>query len=115
MRIRTIGTAFSATLLALTCASFASAASAQSLTRAEVRQQLIEAEANGSQFVTDASYPDVSPVFAQQVAHAKQAEGYGPATSGSSAAGGVPPAHASHNAPGACVGPVSFCTLYFGS
>jgi hypothetical protein len=111
-----IASALSASLIALTCAGFVSAASAQSLTRAEVRQQLVEAEANGSQFVTDTSYPDVSPVFAQQVAHAKQqTEGYGPAASGSSESGGMPATHASHHAPGTCVGPVSFCNLYFGS
>ena len=45
---------------------------AQEKTRAEVRQELIQAENNGSRFVTDASYPDVSPVFAQQVARLKQ-------------------------------------------
>jgi hypothetical protein len=110
-----IGTAVSTTLLALTCAGFVSAASAQSLTRAEVRQQLIEAEANGSQFVTDTSYPEVSRVYTQQVANAKQSEGYGPASSGSSQSGEMPVTHASHNASGACVGPVSFCTVYFGS
>jgi hypothetical protein len=110
-----IGTALTTTLLALTCAGFVSAASAQSLTRAEVRQQLIEAEANGSQFVTDASYPDVSPAYAEQVAHAKQSEGYGSSSSGSSESGGMPATHANHNAPATCVGPVSFCMLYFGS
>ena len=36
---------------------------AQEKTRAEVRQELIQAENNGSRFVTDASYPDVSPVL----------------------------------------------------
>jgi phosphoenolpyruvate synthase/pyruvate phosphate dikinase len=40
-----------------------STAFAQGLTRAEVRQQLVEAQQNGSEYVTDASYPDVSPAF----------------------------------------------------
>jgi hypothetical protein len=106
----------SAALLALACVGFASAASAQGLTRAEVRQQLIEAEANGSQFVTDASYPEVSPVYQQQVAQMKQQnESYGATASGSSASGGpaVLPVHPT--APQACVGPADFCMPYFGS
>ena len=97
--------------LALAFAAFSSAASAQGLTRAEVRQQLVQAEENGSQFVTNASYPDVSPVFAQQVAQQKQRE-YG---SGGTSEAGAPRA-ATHAVlkPG-CVGPVSYCTPYFGS
>ncbi|HKT99669.1 MAG TPA: DUF4148 domain-containing protein [Paraburkholderia sp.] len=83
--------------------------SAQGLTRAQVRQQLIDAEANGSRFVTDTSYPDVSPVFANQVAHsaAQRAEsGMGMPAAGTSESG------APHMA---CVGPVSFCNIYAGS
>ena len=89
-----------------------STASAQGLTRAQVRQELIEAQANGSQFVTDSSYPDVSPIFAQQVAHAKaqqqqqQPSGMGAPMQGTSDAG------APHTT---CVGPVSFCNIYSGS
>jgi hypothetical protein len=45
---------------------------AQGKTRAEVYQELIQAQENGLNFVTDASYPDVSPVFASQVARMKQ-------------------------------------------
>lgn len=92
-----------------------STASAQGLTRAQVRQQLIEAQANGSQFVSDTSYPDVSPVFAQQVAHAKaqkqqqEASGMGAPMQGTSDAG-APRAPST-----TCVGPVSFCNLYSGS
>jgi hypothetical protein len=96
-------------LIALGCIGALSTASAQGLTRAQVREQLIEAQANGSQFVTDASYPDVSPVFAQQVAHAKtntQPDAMGAPMQGTSAAGAPHPA---------CVGPVSFCNLYSGS
>jgi len=101
--------------LALAFAGFASAASAQGLTRAEVRQQLVQAEENGSQFVTDASYPDVSPVFAQQVAQQSQrAHGTGGTAAGTSEAGAPRAAtHAVLNS--GCVGPVSFCTPYFGS
>jgi hypothetical protein len=41
-----------------------SSAFAQEETRAEVRQQLIQAEHNGLDLVTDESYPDISPIFA---------------------------------------------------
>ncbi|PRX28700.1 uncharacterized protein DUF4148 [Paraburkholderia sp. BL18I3N2] len=50
-----------------------SSAFAQGKTRAEVYQELIQAQQNGLNYVTDASYPDVSPVFAQQVAQHKEA------------------------------------------
>jgi len=46
---------------------------AQGKTRAEVYQELITAEQNGLNYVTDASYPDVSPVFAHQVEQHKEA------------------------------------------
>ena len=45
---------------------------AQAKTRDEVRQELIQAENNGSRFVTDASYPDVSPVFQAQASRAQK-------------------------------------------
>jgi hypothetical protein len=48
-----------------------SSAFAQGKTRAEVYQELIEAQQNGLNFVTDASYPDVNPIFAPQVARMK--------------------------------------------
>ncbi|WP_322057134.1 DUF4148 domain-containing protein [Paraburkholderia sp. J63] len=98
-----------ATFVATASVGAIASASAQGLTRAQVRQELIEAEANGSRFVTDASYPEVSPVFAQQVAHSaapRAASGMGMPASGTSDSG----------APRmACVGPVSFCNLYAGS
>jgi hypothetical protein len=83
-------------------------ASAQGLTRAQVREQLIEAQANGSRYVTDTSYPDVSPSFAQQVKNTKapQSDGMGSPMPGTSESGGPRTA---------CVGPVSFCNLYAGS
>lgn len=49
-----------------------SGAFAQSKTRAEVYQELIEAQQNGLNYVTDTSYPDVNPIFAAQVARMKQ-------------------------------------------
>ncbi|WP_321816848.1 MULTISPECIES: DUF4148 domain-containing protein [unclassified Paraburkholderia] len=97
-----------ATLVAAASVGAVTKASAQGLTREEVRQQLIQAEANGSRFVTDASYPDVSPVFAQQVAHAapaQEASGMGTTAVGT---------HDSGAPQAACVGPNSFCNLYSG-
>ncbi|MFL9912407.1 DUF4148 domain-containing protein [Paraburkholderia sp. RL17-337-BIB-A] len=49
-----------------------SGAFAQSQTRAEVYQELIDAQQNGLNYVTDTSYPDVNPIFAAQVARMKQ-------------------------------------------
>ncbi|QBR03740.1 DUF4148 domain-containing protein [Paraburkholderia pallida] len=101
--------------LVLAIAGFTSAVSAQGLTRAEVRHELIQAEENGSQFVTDASYPDVSPVFAQQVAQQKfRDQSTGGVVAGNSEAG-TQRATARSGSKSDCVGPVSFCTPYFGS
>src|SRR5260370_32160065 len=73
----------------LASASIVSNASAQEKTGAEVRQELIQAENNGLRFVTDTSYPDVNPIFAQQAAQLKQQSesGTGADMSGSSVAG----------------------------
>jgi hypothetical protein len=46
---------------------------AEGKTRAQVYQELIQAQQNGLDYVTDASYPDVSPVFAHQVEQHKLA------------------------------------------
>jgi hypothetical protein len=109
-------------VIVLTSAGIVSNVSAQEKTRAQVRLELIEAENNGLNFVTDTSYPEVNPMFAQQVARLKQqtGSGTGPETSGSSAAGHRDlTARArtiqGHTATPSCVGPVSFCTPYFGS
>ncbi|NPT45553.1 DUF4148 domain-containing protein [Paraburkholderia sp. 1N] len=59
--------------LSLVVLTASSSAFAEGKTRAQVYQELIEAQQNGLDYVTDASYPDVSPVFAQQVAHHKEA------------------------------------------
>ncbi|NML97604.1 DUF4148 domain-containing protein [Paraburkholderia sp. RP-4-7] len=45
-----------------------SSAFAQNKTRVEVYQELVEAQQNGLTYVTDASYPDVNPIFAAQAA-----------------------------------------------
>jgi hypothetical protein len=107
-------------IIVLASAGIVSNASAQEKTRAQVRQELIEAEKNGLGFVTDPSYPEVAPVFAQQAARLKQQadSATGPETSGSSAPGHRSAAAVDRTARGhtpSCVGPVSFCTPYFGS
>ncbi len=49
-------------------ATIASAhAFAQTKTRAQVYQELIAAQQDGRDFVTDTSYPDVNPIFAHQL------------------------------------------------
>jgi len=113
---------FGLSMLLLASAGIASNASAQEKTRAEVRQELIQAENNGLRFVTNTSYPDVNPIFAQQAAQLKQQNesGTGADVSGSSATGqreaaGKAGIGQSRSAIPACVGPVSFCTPYFGS
>jgi hypothetical protein len=60
-------------MFALALAAFSSAnVFAQGKTRAEVYQELVEAKQNGLDFVTDASYPEVSPAYKDTVAYLKQ-------------------------------------------
>jgi|SRR5579863_10416161 len=95
----------------------ATSAPAQEKTGAKVRQELIEAESNGLNPVTDASHPDVAPTLAQQAAGLKQQKrdsGTGGATTRGSDAGHIK-REMSPSVPSACVGPVSFCDIYFGS
>ena len=95
-----------------------SSAFAQGLTRAEVKQQLIEAQQNGSQYVTNTSYPDISPVYASQVARLKASSGIASTDTsayGGMAAGSGSAAKAPRMSQEACVGPVSFCNIYAGS
>jgi hypothetical protein len=96
-------------LLVVAFAGIASNASAEGLTRAQVRQQLIAAENSGMRFVTDGSYPEVSPAFEQQAAHTKQqpADDVGGAAehSATSSRRGDDASH---------VGPHSLCTPYCG-
>ncbi|RKT99935.1 DUF4148 domain-containing protein [Burkholderia sp. Nafp2/4-1b] len=108
-----------ATVAAISVASVATPASAQAqqLTRAQVRQQLIDAENNGLRFVTDTSYPSVSPLFQRQAEQMPQQQtetaiGSEPAASSDA---GRPATLPSRPRSAACVGPESFCTLYFGS
>lgn len=102
--------------VALASASAFTNASAQEKTRAEVRQELIQAENNGSRLVTDTSYPDVNPIFAQQLKHQQQQQeqtqgAVGAQTAGTSSSG----MRMGTDAMTECVGPVSYCSVYFGS
>jgi hypothetical protein len=55
-------------------ATIASAhAFAQTKTRAQVFQELIAAQRDGRDFVTDTSYPDVNPIFAHQLEQQQEA------------------------------------------
>src|SRR6201991_4829275 len=96
-------------VVALALTVDASNAFAQAKTRDEVRQELIQAENDGSRFVTEASYPDVSPMYQQQVAQMKalhEQSGEGAGSSGSSRSGNRV------EKPQQCVGPVSYCNPY---
>jgi hypothetical protein len=104
--------------LVFASAALTSTASAQGRTRDEVRQELIQAENNGSRLVTDASYPDVSPIFEQQAAHERLMHGgSGPEMSGSSEVGNRTAITSSDPSTSKqeCVGPAGFCKPYFGS
>ncbi|MBY4867845.1 DUF4148 domain-containing protein [Burkholderia anthina] len=106
-----------ATVAAMAFAGVATQASAQALTRAQVRQELIDAERHGMSLVTDASYPDVSPLFRRQVERmpwyrTEAALGSEPAATSEAGRPAVAP---SRPGPVACVGPESFCRPYFGS
>ncbi|SAL47024.1 hypothetical protein AWB64_04950 [Caballeronia sordidicola] len=91
-----------------------SGAFAQGLTRAEVQQQLVVAEQDGSRLVSNASYPDVARIYSNEVAQKDGANAYGGVAAGTSASSSriANVGGASHEA---CVGPVSFCNLYAGS
>jgi hypothetical protein len=108
-----------ASVIALSCAAFvsANAAHAQGVTRDQVRQELIQAQQDGAEYVTNASYPDVSPIYQNQIAqrHAERMSEHdmGSDTSGSTQAGHAALPMTQTN--DACVGPVSFCNTYFGS
>jgi hypothetical protein len=63
---------FSVVVLSLAVLA-SSGAFAQVKTRAEVYYELIEAQPNDPNNVTETSYPDVSPIFTEQVTRMKQA------------------------------------------
>jgi hypothetical protein len=72
--------------LAVSAVAFSANASAQQKTRAEVRQELIDAENNGLSFVTNTSYPAIGPIYEQQAARLRMLhDSNGAASSGSKA------------------------------
>ncbi|PCE33949.1 DUF4148 domain-containing protein [Burkholderia ubonensis] len=106
-----------ASLILFAGVGIAVSAPAQEKTRAQVRQELIEAQHNGLNFITDTSYPVVAPIFEQQVNRLKQQNndsGMGAAMTGASDTGRAK-RQAPPSDPPACVGPVSFCNIYSGS
>ncbi|RQS65991.1 DUF4148 domain-containing protein [Burkholderia sp. Bp8963] len=101
----------------LSATGFATHAVAQGKTRAEVRQELIDAQNHGMRFVTDTSYPDVSPLFrpqAERMQTQPEQSGSGNQAAGSSDAGKRATAPALQDTM-PCTGPVSYCSPYFGS
>lgn len=96
-----------ATLALATCAMNVSA---HEITRDQVRQELIESIDNGTRFVTDTSYPEVSPMYAHEVAKLRSANQAAVATN----THGDVDAGQQDDAPEPCVGPASFCNIYFG-
>lgn len=83
---------FAIATLSVVVLAVSSSAFAEGKTRAQVYQELIEAQQNGLDYITDTSYPDVNPIFAQQVqrhkiALAAQAAAAGRVASGSAATG----------------------------
>ncbi|WP_059892408.1 DUF4148 domain-containing protein [Burkholderia ubonensis] len=82
--------------------------SAQELTRSQVRQELIQSINDGARFVTDTSYPVVSPLYRQPV------ESVAPVPQATSDTTTRDRADTGSNdeAPEPCVGPQSFCDIY---
>jgi hypothetical protein len=60
-------------VLSIVVLAVSSSAFAEGKTRAQVYQELIEAQQNGLDYITDASYPDVNPAFTRVVEQRKQA------------------------------------------
>ncbi|WP_322011231.1 DUF4148 domain-containing protein [Paraburkholderia sp. J12] len=112
--------AIALSILALASAGFASAASAQALTRAEVRADLIRVEQAGysPSIGNDVNYPEdiqaAEAKIAVQDSQRATNDAVGGATmTGTSASGS--PLHLPKPSPSSCVGPASYCNVYFGS
>ncbi|WP_114812303.1 DUF4148 domain-containing protein [Paraburkholderia kururiensis] len=88
------------------------------ITRAQVRADLIRVEQAGYNpaIGNDPQYPaDIQAAEAKVAAQQQQAaDDVGGAPMNGTAASGMR-VHAATRAPASCVGPVSFCNLYFGS
>jgi hypothetical protein len=110
----------SVAVAALASAGLVANAVGQEKTREQVRQELIDAQQHGMQYVTDTSYPDVARIYQQQAAQdpqdpQKDTSGVGPDMQGAHESGARVPAVDGNAAKPACVGPVSYCSIYFGS
>ncbi|WP_080428736.1 DUF4148 domain-containing protein [Burkholderia ubonensis] len=96
-------------LAIVTLPAVSTCASAQQRTREEVRQELIQSINDGARYVTDTSYPVVSPMYEREIEKLRQANHAALDTRASS-----PNAAQGESAPEPCVGPASFCNVYFG-
>ncbi|WP_233889865.1 DUF4148 domain-containing protein [Paraburkholderia flagellata] len=112
--------AIALSVLTLAFGGFASAASAQDLTRAEVHADLVRVEQAGynPSIGNDATYPaDIQAAEAKIAAQDNQSlanEAMGGTTmSGMSASGSHLPAPSGTSS--SCVGPASYCNIFFGS
>jgi hypothetical protein len=89
-------------------------------TRAQVRQELIEAQKNGLRDVSNASYPAVARIHEHKYVKTDKpasnvaSSGEGPGLRGTSESGQREGGRAQPQVEG-CVGPASFCNIYFGS
>jgi len=107
-------------MLSAVSTMYVDAAHAQGTARAEAGQQLVRAQQNGLGSVADAPSPVVSSVDQRklqemQAEHSRDS-GFGGQTGGSGGTGATAvPAHPASAPHDDCVGPVSFCNIYFGS
>ena len=92
---------YAAALCALTAIAAQDAAIAQQKTRAQVYEELIEARQNGLDFVTDASYPEISPFYADQVARMRASQGQAQRPDAVAGGGAMTPAATGGEAPAA--------------
>jgi hypothetical protein len=101
--------------------STAHAESIEGKTRAEVYEELVEAQRNGLRYITDLSYPGIAPMHAPRVAKQKQQmqkQTDDPKVASANEPPAKPISSGSARSSGAlpdCQGPVSFCNPYFGS
>src|SRR5471030_1136895 len=103
-------------LLAIT--GFVSNVSAQEITRQDVGQELAQADNNGSPRIADTAYLDANPAVVREADSQNRvnADGLGLDMQGSSAAGrSTSMSRGDRTRPSTCVGPISFCNIYFGS
>ena len=111
------GVLVAASAIAIPAYSFAQ--STQSLTRAEVRADLVRVEQAGYSpgrgddinYPTDIQAAEAKVAAVQYAQDSAQGDLGGVSLDGTSSAG----SHARLSAQPSCVGPASFCTLYFGS